>query len=231
MARLSTRELPQRLPLARLTKALTAVTDPATGNVVCGVNVDADVTNDDPSCVPYNIWQTGGVTPAAVELRFGAGLPGGIDQGGDPERRHHWRSRQARREDAVGERRPGRRHSAPSTGDEESELRADQSFQTGDLLGQGAPTLTTPGCLRRVGVVRRSTAADRQGRKGAEALSRRPATATRTTASASTPTRTSSALTGPRARHSPARQFSARRARAEYSGAVPAAAGPARWQQ
>jgi len=33
---------------------------------VCAVNGDADPANDDPNCVPWNIWQAGGVTPAAL---------------------------------------------------------------------------------------------------------------------------------------------------------------------
>ncbi len=30
---------------------------------VCRVNADADLSNDDPACVPWNIFQLGGVTP------------------------------------------------------------------------------------------------------------------------------------------------------------------------
>lgn len=32
-------------------------------DVVCAINVDADTTNDDPACVPINIFGTGNVTP------------------------------------------------------------------------------------------------------------------------------------------------------------------------
>ena len=52
--------------LSRLGKALTVVNDPTTGQPVCRVNVDTDITNDDPNCVPYNIFQAGGVSPAAI---------------------------------------------------------------------------------------------------------------------------------------------------------------------
>ena len=37
----------------RLNKALNAVTGPD-GTPVCRVNADADLSNDDPACVPYN---------------------------------------------------------------------------------------------------------------------------------------------------------------------------------
>ena len=44
--------------------ALLAVKDPSTGNVVCAAN--ANGANGAPGCVPWNIWGTGPVSPAAV---------------------------------------------------------------------------------------------------------------------------------------------------------------------
>ena len=38
----------------------------AAGNVVCLVNADADPANDDPTCVPWNIWQPGGVNQESL---------------------------------------------------------------------------------------------------------------------------------------------------------------------
>jgi outer membrane receptor protein involved in Fe transport len=156
--------------LARLSKALTAVTDPATGNVACRVNVDADATNDDSSCVPYNIWQTGGVTPAAVKY---VSVPG-FQEGSTKEEivsgaitgdlgKHGVKTPWASDGLGVAFGAEYRR--------EESELRADQSFQTGDLLGQGAPTLNTQGAfdVRELFVEARLPVAE--DRKGAEALS------------------------------------------------------------
>lgn len=48
------------LSITRLKRALNAVVDPKTGNIVC----QAALNGVDPSCVPWNIFQTGGVTPA-----------------------------------------------------------------------------------------------------------------------------------------------------------------------
>ncbi|MDX2234391.1 MAG: TonB-dependent receptor [Hyphomonadaceae bacterium] len=48
--------------VARLTKALDVVVDPATGQPACASFVDGTDTN----CVPYNIFAVGGVTPAAL---------------------------------------------------------------------------------------------------------------------------------------------------------------------
>lgn len=42
------------ISIARSSKALNAVFDPS-GDIVCAVNNDADPSNDDPLCVPYNI--------------------------------------------------------------------------------------------------------------------------------------------------------------------------------
>src|SRR6185369_7591276 len=46
----------------KIAKAIDVVTDPATGLPVCRSVLDGS----DPSCVPYNIFQTGGVTQAAL---------------------------------------------------------------------------------------------------------------------------------------------------------------------
>jgi outer membrane receptor protein involved in Fe transport len=48
--------------ITRLTRALDVVTDPATGQPVCR----SVLLGIDPNCVPYNIFQTGGVTQAAL---------------------------------------------------------------------------------------------------------------------------------------------------------------------
>jgi len=49
---------------SRLTNALLAVKDPLTGKIVCQAN--ANGANGAQGCVPYNIWGTGPVNPAAV---------------------------------------------------------------------------------------------------------------------------------------------------------------------
>ncbi len=68
--------------LSRALKALTVVNDPnpvspTFGQPVCRVNVDAELTNDDPKCVPYNIFQAGGVTPEAVNYVSAPGFQEG----------------------------------------------------------------------------------------------------------------------------------------------------------
>jgi iron complex outermembrane recepter protein len=129
--------------LDRLTKALSAVRD-ANGNIVCRVNADTDASNNDPACVPYNIFQHGGVTPEALEYLQVPGFQDGntvetivsASFTGDLGRKGvkvPWAT------DGLG--------IAIGTEyrDEQSELRADAGYHTNDLLGQGAPTLDTFG--------------------------------------------------------------------------------------
>src|SRR5262249_10630761 len=48
--------------LARIPKAFNVVKDPNTGQPTCASVLDGS----DPNCVPYDIFHTGGVTPAAL---------------------------------------------------------------------------------------------------------------------------------------------------------------------
>lgn len=123
---------------SRLQNALLAVVDPSTGEIVCKAN--ANGANGAPGCVPYNIWQPGGVTQEAVDYFT---IPG-LQQGETTEQ-------------IV---------SASVTGDlgdygvklpsangglavafgaeyrrESTELIPDNAYITNDLAGQGAPTL------------------------------------------------------------------------------------------
>jgi iron complex outermembrane recepter protein len=50
----------------QIDRALVAVTDPATGNPTCA----ATLAGTDPTCVPWNVWQKGGVTAAQLNYLF-----------------------------------------------------------------------------------------------------------------------------------------------------------------
>jgi len=127
----------------RLGKALNAVRDPS-GNIVCRVNADADLSNNDPNCVPYNIFQLGGVTQDQLNYLQVPGFQSGgtIEQvaslvvAGDLGQ-HGFKLPGAT--DGLGV------VFGAEYRQEESELRADAAFQTNDLAGQGAPTLDTFG--------------------------------------------------------------------------------------
>jgi iron complex outermembrane recepter protein len=102
------------------------------------------VNGSDPNCVPYNVWAIGGVTPAALSYIQIPGLQRGetgqtiasanlsADLGG-------YGVKLPSAKEGVGvsfglEQRT-----------EKLELNADTAFQTGDLAGQGGPTLDTVG--------------------------------------------------------------------------------------
>ena len=129
---------------ARLGKALNAVTHPETGQIVCRVNADTDFSNDDPACVPYNIFQLGGVTPDQLAyLQIPGHTSGGTTEqilsasiAGDLG---HYGIKLPTANDGLGVAFGAEYRS------ERSELKADAAYQSNDLAGQGAPTLNTEG--------------------------------------------------------------------------------------
>jgi outer membrane receptor protein involved in Fe transport len=130
--------------ISRSAQALDAVdqglvqTGTANGNIVCGINADADANNDNPSCAPYNIWTPGGVTPAALAFLQ---TPGFI------RAQHTQRIAHA---DFTGD--VSKFVTLPTAGSgllmnfgfeyrtEEVSFNPDIAYQTGDLAGQGGAT-------------------------------------------------------------------------------------------
>ncbi|MGM9491295.1 TonB-dependent receptor domain-containing protein [Ideonella sp. YS5] len=125
----------------RLLRALDVVDD-GTGNAVCRSFLDGS----DPNCVPYNIWTPGGVTPASLAYLQTPGFQKGFTStevinasiNGDLT--------------GYGVKSPwaksglglafGVEHRT-----EEMELTTDQAFTTGDLAGQGGPTIGVAGAF------------------------------------------------------------------------------------
>ena len=127
----------------RLGKALTAVAGPG-GAPVCRVNSDADTSNDDPTCVPYNIFQIDGVTPEQLAYLQIPGLSEGetveqILSGSVSGNLAQYGIKLPTATDGL-EVALGAEYRS-----EHSELRTDANFQSNDLAGQGAPTLDTIG--------------------------------------------------------------------------------------
>jgi outer membrane receptor protein involved in Fe transport len=54
------------LSIRKMSQALYAVDD-GTGNIVCAINADADPSNDDPACAPYDIFSGNGPSQAALD--------------------------------------------------------------------------------------------------------------------------------------------------------------------
>ncbi len=124
----------------RIGRALDAVVDPVTGKTVCRSALDGS----DPNCIPYNVWSLGKIDPASLAYLqtpgfqkgftnqgvFGATLAGDLSKYGLklPTARSGLGI-------AVGvERRT-----------EQMELSTDTAFSSGDLAGQGGPTIGVGG--------------------------------------------------------------------------------------
>jgi iron complex outermembrane receptor protein len=127
----------------RLNNALLAVTGP-NGQPVCRINADASLTNDDPTCVPYAIFGVGSVTQDQLNYLQVPGLTEGetVEQvlsGSISGDLGQYGLKLPTANDGLAIAFGAEYRS------ERSELRADEAFQTGDLAGQGAPTLDTNG--------------------------------------------------------------------------------------
>jgi iron complex outermembrane recepter protein len=130
----------------RINKALNAVNVTVAGvtQTVCRVNADVDLSNDDPACVPWNIFQPGGVTPDQLAYLQVPGLSTGqtteqILSGSIAGDLGQYGIKLPTANDGLGVAFGAEYRS------EESELRTDAAFQANDLAGQGAPTLDTLG--------------------------------------------------------------------------------------
>ena len=122
--------------------ALIAVRN-ASGAIVCGVNADTDTTNDDPACVPYNIFSAGGVTPEALNYVQTPGFQNGstteqILSGAITADLARYGAKFPWAADGLGMALGAEYRS------EASDLRNDVAFLTGDLSGSGQ-TLDTAG--------------------------------------------------------------------------------------
>ncbi|HEX2493111.1 MAG TPA: TonB-dependent receptor [Steroidobacter sp.] len=136
---------------SRINKALNAVVDPnpestTFGQTVCRVNADADITNDDPRCVPWNIYQLGAVTPEQLAYLQVPGVSEGstteaVMSGSVSADLGQYGIKLPSATDGLGLALGAEYRS------EESELRTDLAYQTGDLAGQGAPVLDTVGAF------------------------------------------------------------------------------------
>ena len=131
--------------VAKLTRALDVVTDNRAGSPTLGQPVCRSVLNGiDPACVPYNIFQTGGVTPEALAYLQTPGLSRGhvnetiananvTLEGGEYGLQTPWADR------GIG------LNAGAEYRKEALDFRVDQEFQSGDLSGQGGPILPVSG--------------------------------------------------------------------------------------
>jgi outer membrane receptor protein involved in Fe transport len=128
------------MSIQRIQHSLQVVRDPATGAPVCKSVLDGS----DPFCVPWDIFQPGGVTPAAIKY---LDVPG-FREGGTRE----WVITGSLNGDlgSYGIQSPWAKNGVGIAlggeyRQERLENRVDLEFQTGDLAGQGGPTQSVHG--------------------------------------------------------------------------------------
>ena len=128
---------------SRIFRALDVVAGPG------GVPTCASVINGtDPNCVPWNIFHLGGVTPAAVAFLATPGFQKGFTERsvyggtlGADLGIYNWRSPWAKNGIGVS--------FGAERGIDKLALDTDVEFTTGDLAGQGGPTISNHGQISR----------------------------------------------------------------------------------
>jgi iron complex outermembrane receptor protein len=110
---------------------------------VCAINGDADPANDDPNCVPWNIWQAGGVTPEALAYLQTPGFQRATAR------------QDIAHADVTADLSSVAKLPTTETGlvlnfgaeyrAEKTNFTVDSEFSTGDLAGQGGATLPVKG--------------------------------------------------------------------------------------
>jgi outer membrane receptor protein involved in Fe transport len=137
--------------LARLTRALDAIANPAVGGVA-GVPVGdpvcrSAVTRDDPACVPYDVYGVNGPSQAAINYLNTTGVIVGqtseqIANANFTGALGEYGIKTPWAQDGVGV------NLGAEYRRESLEVNPDASFIAGDLTGQGAPTLPVAGNFR-----------------------------------------------------------------------------------
>jgi len=126
--------------VSRLTRALDVVADPATGAAVCR----SALNGTDPNCVPYNIFNIGGVTPEALNYLQTPGFQRGDTQEQIANLNITAELGRYGIQSPWSDRGLGVNFGAEYR-KEALTLNTDTAFTTGDLAGQGGPTIGVSG--------------------------------------------------------------------------------------
>ncbi len=139
------------------------------GGAACAINVDADPANDDPACVPWNVWRRAVSMPAQLAYLQ---TPGFIRASGRQEIAHV---------DLTADFTSAVKMPSTETGlvvnfgaeyrDEKTIFNTDTAFSTGDLAGQGGATLPVRGRFDVSELFAEARLPLIEGKTGAQALS------------------------------------------------------------
>jgi outer membrane receptor protein involved in Fe transport len=149
--------------ITRIDRALDAVIDPATGQPACRSAVDGS----DPACVPWNIFAIGGVNQGALTYLQTPGF-----QRAEAIQRIVHADLTAQLDAALPSAETGiGLNFGLETRDEQTDFRTDIAFQSGDLAGQGGPTLPRAGGYRVNEAFVETRIPLVEGKRGAELVS------------------------------------------------------------
>ncbi len=152
----------------RTALALNARTD-GDGNIQCLVNADADPLNDDANCVPWNIWQAGGVNPEALAYLQ---TPGFQRATARTEIFHADMTADLSNSVKLGSTETGLQiNFGGEYRSEKTDFTVDEAFRTGDLSGPGGATLPVKGRFDVTEFFAEARLPLVEGKTGAQALS------------------------------------------------------------
>src|SRR5688572_14877340 len=152
----------------RTALALNAAPDGA-GGVACLVNTDADPANDDANCVPWNIWQDGGVDAGALGYLQ---TPGFQRATARTEIVHADMTADFSNSVKLGSTETGLVvNFGAEYRSEKTDFQVDEAFKTGDLSGQGGATLPVTGRFDVSEIFAEARLPLIEGKTGAQTLS------------------------------------------------------------
>lgn len=152
--------------ITRSGRAMDVIPDPVTGAPVCRSVVDGT----DPNCVPYNIWSLGGVTPEALAYLQTPGF-----QRGETSQTVVSGTMSADL-GSYGFKLPSASHGVgvafgAEYREEQMVFTTDTAFSTGDLFGQGGPSVGTGGQYNLMDLFLETRVPIADSRPGIESLS------------------------------------------------------------
>jgi len=153
----------------RTALAINAAVSPVDGSIQCYVNTNTSALDDDANCVPWNIWQDGGVDAAALTYLQTPGIQRATAR---TEIVHADMTADFSNSVKLGSTETGLViNFGAEYRSEKTEFGVDEAFRTGDLSGQGGATLPVSGRFDVSEVFAEARMPLIEGKTGAQQLS------------------------------------------------------------